>query len=131
MKAWKDARRYTASDRSVDLFEEQDLSGAAADTSIPSSATTITAAPSKLTQVPASENLLGSTAYRLSCAEAPKESLSDQSKYHLASLGGGVAYRTLFKRAVNEIDTSMRSKISPPIGSSCLFFPSLTPSLRK
>ena len=120
MKVWKDARRYTASDRGVDLSNEADTTPLPP--SLPSNNDSRAGLPSKLTQIPPSESLLGSTAYRLSCAEAPKESLSDQSKYHLASLGGGVAYRTLLKRAVNETETDMKAKISPPTGLANLGF---------
>lgn len=105
MKAWKDARRYTASDRKVNVPE---------DTS--SNSNPSVAASAKLTQIPAAEHLLGSSAFRLSCAEAPRESLSEETKYQLASLGGGVAYRSLLKRAANEIETKMEIKFHPPTG---------------
>lgn len=108
MKAWKDARRNTASDRKVNVPEESPLDFPPSNPNIPT--------PSKLTQIPAAENLLGSTIFRLSCAEAPRCSLSEETKYQLASLGGGVAYRSLIKRAANEIDTKMESKLMPPTG---------------
>lgn len=77
--------------------------------------------PGKLTQIPPTELLLGSTIFRLSCVDTPKSSLSYQTKYHLASLGGGVAYRSLLKRSVNEIDTTMSTKIFPPTGLNLSF----------
>jgi hypothetical protein len=111
MKAWKEARRFTASDRQVNLgSEEQPF-----DTT--SSRAPSLGAPTKLTQFPTTEDLSGSTPFRLSCSEAPRGSVSEQTKYHLASLGGGVAYRSLLKRAVNEIDTTMEKAFALPTGN--------------
>ncbi len=122
MKAWKDARATTITEPRIELgcyffllvFIILSIVGEEK-SSIRSS---LSPSPSKLTQVPPSEMLLGSTAFRLSCVEAPRATLSDQTKYHLSSLGGGVAYRSLLKRAVNDIDTGMENNILPPTGLS-------------